>query len=103
MGGEKTLAWDSVLWRGSSAPLLPWVVYSAARFGVPWISDNSGTLTMVEIYTPQRFFVPGEEAATLFTDPAAWLHALPGRFHVVLLLLLLTFVFLPRSCCRRCC
>ncbi len=86
--------WRGILCYGVGAllPLLPWVVYSAARFGVPWISDNSGTLTMVEIYTPQRFFVPGEEAATLFTDPAAWLHALPGRFHVVALLLLLTFV-----------
>lgn len=77
---------------GALAPLLPWCVYSMARFGVPWISDNGGTLTLVEVTIPQRFFLPGEEAATLFTDPGAWLQALGGRFHVVLLLLALTFV-----------
>lgn len=77
---------------GALLPLLPWVGYSLAHFGTPWVTDNGGTLTMVTIYTPQRFFLPGEEVATLFTAPHAWLDALGGRFSVVLLLLVLTFV-----------
>lgn len=77
---------------GALVPLLPWVVYSVTRFGTLWISDNSGTMTMVDITIPQRFFLPGEEAATLFNAPGAWLEALGGRFHVVLVLLALTFV-----------
>ena len=84
---------NAVCYGGAAAvPLLPWAAYSLARFGTLWISDNSGTLTMVDIITPQRFFVPGEVPATLFTDPDAWLSALGGRFSGVLVLLALTFV-----------
>jgi hypothetical protein len=77
---------------GALPPLVPWVLYSVLRFGAPWISDNSGTLTLVDITVPQRFFLPEETAATLFTDPGAWFQALGGRFYTVLLLLALTFV-----------
>lgn len=77
---------------GALIPLLPWCVYSLARFGTPWVSDNGGTLTMVEVMVPQRFFLPGEEVATLFNSPAEWLQALGGRFQGVLLMLALTFV-----------
>ena len=77
---------------GALIPLLPWAVYSLARFGTVWISDNGGTLTLMDITTPQRFFLPDEVPASLFSDPGAWLHALPGRFATVLVLLGLTFV-----------
>lgn len=77
---------------GALVPLLPWIVYSLVRFGTVWVSDNGGTLTLVDITTPQRFFLPDEVPASLFSDPAAWLQALSGRFSMVLLLLGLTFV-----------
>ena len=86
--------WVNALCYGGAAalPLLPWAAYSLTRFGTLWASDNSGTLTLVDVTTPQRFFVPGETPATLFTDPSAWLDAMGGRFSGVLVLLALTFV-----------
>jgi len=77
---------------GALLPLLPWGWYSMTYFGTPWISDNGGTLTMVTITTPQRFFLPGEIPATLFTAPQEWVQALFSRSWVVILLLGLTFV-----------
>lgn len=85
--------WKAVCYGvGALLPLLPWVWYSLSHFGIPWISDNGGTLTMVTITTPQRFFIPGEVPATLFTTPQEWFSSLLSRSKTVLLLLLLMFV-----------
>ena len=77
---------------GALVPLLPWIAYSMIHFGTPWISDNGGTMTMVEIFSPQRFYLPDEEVLTLFNAPQIWLEAVVQRSGSILVLLLLTFV-----------
>jgi len=52
---------------------LPWIIYSMWNFQTFWISDNSGTMFLINPTNPQRAFLPGEEIPSLFTDSAAWL------------------------------
>jgi len=71
-------------WRQSPAlpPLLyllgllvfttPWILYSIARFQHPWISDNGGTLFLVQALNPQRFYLPDEAVPSLLTHARAW-------------------------------
>lgn len=58
---------------------LPWVVYSLAVFGTPWVSDNMGTFMLVETAVPNRYFSIGYQPATLQTEPGAWFAALFGQ------------------------
>lgn len=54
----------------------PWIVYSLVRFNKPWITDNSGTLFLVNYALPTRVDLPGEKAPTLFSDPGMWFGSL---------------------------
>ena len=69
---------------GGLIAVSPWVVYSFVRFGKPWITDNSGTAFMVESKVPTRVVLPGEKAATLFSDPGLWFKALFGTKILIL-------------------
>ncbi len=58
----------------------PWVIYSIAHFNKLWVSDNSGTMFLVETSTPLRLSLPGETVKTLFNAPAEWLSAFAYKF-----------------------
>jgi len=50
----------------------PWILFSLIVFHKPWISDNSGTATLVMPQIPQRYSSSGHIPQTLFTDPDLW-------------------------------
>jgi len=52
---------------------LPWIIFSLWNFQTLWISDNSGTMFLINPTNPQRAFLPGEEVPSLFTDSAGWI------------------------------
>lgn len=58
-----------------AATFSPWVVYSVARFGRPWISDNSRTVLCVETPFVADYIPHPELLPTLFTEPGDWLLA----------------------------
>ena len=58
------------------APASPWIIYSVARFGSLWVSDNMGTMLYTKTVLPNRFYLPDEEVSTIFTDFGAWFDAL---------------------------
>lgn len=51
----------------------PWIIYSISNFQSLWVSDNSGTLWMVNPIAPHRFFLPTDEIPTFFNDRSAWI------------------------------
>jgi hypothetical protein len=51
-----------------------WILYSLICFQTLWMSDNNGTMFMIETYNPLRFFLPTEEIPNLFNDAKGWLH-----------------------------
>lgn len=59
--------------------LLPWVIYSWKHFGTIWISDNSGTMFLVETVIPNTVSVSGDTVKTLFNAPGKWFRALLGK------------------------
>ncbi len=69
---------------GGLLAVSPWIIYSFVRFGKPWITDNSGTAFMVESKIPTRVDLPGDKAATLFSDPGLWFKALFGTKSLIL-------------------
>ena len=54
--------------------MVPWAVYSYGINGSLWISDNAGTLFLVEPSIPNR--IDWGDAPTLFSAPGAWFLAL---------------------------
>jgi hypothetical protein len=58
----------------------PWIIYSLVRFHSPWISDNSGTALMVNVYIPQWFVLPNEEVPNAFNHTDEWLIRLQNSF-----------------------
>ena len=63
--------------------LLPWMIYSLIHFQSLWISDNLGTMFLVETTVPNRVSVPGEFTATLFNSPKEWLIAFVHKAYAI--------------------
>lgn len=63
--------------------LMPWILYSMIHFQSFWISDNLGTMFLVEATVPGRVNVPGEFTATLFNSPKEWLSALGYKAYTI--------------------
>jgi len=51
----------------------PWILYSIIHFNKIWISDNGGTLFLINAMLPQRFFIPTEVVPDIFSDPKKWI------------------------------
>lgn len=62
---------------GFAAGISPWVVYSLAHFGKPWISDNS----WVAMSALPAFVVdyPAAPVVSALQNPMAWLHRVLGN------------------------
>jgi hypothetical protein len=58
---------------GVACALAPWIAYSMAHFGVPFVSDQTRSAITVESVYFRRFVPFPETMATLRTAPAAWL------------------------------
>lgn len=68
---------------GALVFLLPWMIYSLIHFQSLWISDNLGTMFLVETTVPNRVSVPGEFTATLFNSPKEWLIAFVHKAYAI--------------------
>ena len=67
--------------------MVPWMVYSHGINGSLWISDNAGTLFLVEPSIPNR--IDMGDAQTLFNAPGAWFLALFKKTGRILLSLII--------------
>lgn len=63
--------------------LTPWILYSMIHFQSFWISDNLGTMFLVETIVPSRINIPGEFTATLFNSPKEWLSVFPYKAYTI--------------------
>ncbi len=63
--------------------MMPWMIYSYGINGSLWISDNAGTLFLVEPSIPNRIDLG--DAPTLFNAPGAWFFALLKKTGRILL------------------
>ncbi|MCQ2516966.1 MAG: hypothetical protein MJ094_08945 [Saccharofermentans sp.] len=61
-------------------PLLPWTVYSLQHFGSFFVSDNSGTLFLVNPLPPNRLVLPGQFVADIFNSPSFWVESVINSF-----------------------
>jgi len=51
----------------------PWIIYSFAHFKKLWVSDNSGTMFLINPVNPLNFYLPDEVIPTLFSNWNEWL------------------------------
>ena len=85
--------------------MVPWMVYSYRINGSLWISDNAGTLFLVEPSIPNRIDLG--DVPTLFTAPGAWFLALfkkTGRILLSLCICSPAAILVAVAClagCRR--
>jgi len=59
----------------------PWLAYSIVQFQTLWVSDNGGTMSLIHVMNPQRFFHPDEVIPTFSTDRHAWMQ---NRVYILL-------------------
>lgn len=64
---------------GALLCMLPWIMYSVTKFGTLWVSDNTGTLFLVETVTPDYVFLPDKPVGTFFNATEQWIVALAGK------------------------
>lgn len=68
---------------GMLIPTIPWAAYSLKYFKSVWISDNMGTLFLVDTVNPSYVQVPGDTQKTLFNAPKEWFFALLNKISMV--------------------
>jgi hypothetical protein len=69
--GQRRMAAAAAYGAGVLLAVSPWIAYSLAVFGKPYVSDNALVAVAVRQLISYDLIPPGEP--TLFTDPAGWL------------------------------